>query len=165
MEIDALKDTFGGVRDMVLLTATGIDATADNQIRLGLRKKNIRLQVVKNSLARRVFSELDMPLQGCWEGPTLVAWGAGSLAELSRELDGLLRKNKKFQAKIALSEGVALPFDRAKTMPTRVEALGRVAALAMAPAGRVASQLRGAGGRIAGQVKTLAERPAEPAPA
>jgi len=95
MEMEALRRTFEGVRDLVLFTASGIDSQTDNQMRLGLRKKNIRLQVVKNSLARRVFDEMGMKLDGVWEGPTIVAWGAESLAELSKELDALAKKNKK----------------------------------------------------------------------
>jgi large subunit ribosomal protein L10 len=159
LEMDALKSTFQDVRDMVLLTATGIDATLDNQMRLGLRKKNIRLQIVKNSLVQRVFGDLGMKLDNCWDGPTIIAWGGSSVAELSRELDGLMKKNAKIKAKTALCEGQVLSFERAKSMPTRIEALGRVASLMLAPAGRVVSQLRGVGGRIAGQVKTLSEKP------
>ena len=51
MQMDALKKDFTGVRDMVLLNIVGLDAIAENQVRLGLRKKGIRLQLVKNSLA------------------------------------------------------------------------------------------------------------------
>jgi large subunit ribosomal protein L10 len=165
LEMDALKQTFQDVRDMVLLTASGINATVDNQMRLRLRKKNIRLQIVKNSLANRVFGELGLKLDDCWEGPTLVAWGGNSIAELSRELDAVIKKNDKIKPKTALFEGQPLSFDRAKTMPTKVEALGRIVMLALSPAGRIAGQLRGVGGRIAGQVKTLSEKPAEAAPA
>jgi large subunit ribosomal protein L10 len=160
MEMDSLKHTFQDIRDMVLLTATGINATVDNQLRVGLRKNNIRLQVVKNSLVNRVFRDMGMKLDGCLDGPTLIAWGAGSLAELSRELDGIMKKNDKLKAKVAFCEGQMLPFDRAKTMPTKPEALGRVVMLALSPAGRIVSQLNSVGGRIAGQVKSISEKPA-----
>ena len=56
MEMDALGKVFEGVRDLVALSISGLDSRADNQLRLNLRKKNIRLHVVKNSLARRVLS-------------------------------------------------------------------------------------------------------------
>jgi hypothetical protein len=51
-----------------------------------------------------------------------------------------------------------MSFERARLMPTKPEALGRIVMLALAPAGRVVSQLLGVGGRIAGQVKTLSEK-------
>lgn len=167
MEMAALKRTFQGVRDMVLLTATGIDCQTDNQMRLGLRKKNIRLQIVKNSLARRVFDEMGLKINGVWEGPTLVAWGAESLAELSKELDALARKNKGLKPKGAVSEGQKIEFATALTMPTRIEAIGRVIQLALSPASRISGQLRGPGGQICGQIKSIGDKKeeAEPAPA
>jgi large subunit ribosomal protein L10 len=164
MEMEALRQTFRGVRDLVLFTASGIDSQTDNQMRLGLRKKNIRLQVVKNSLARRIFDEMGMKLDGVWEGPTIIAWGAESLAELSKELDALAKKNKKLVPKGAVSEGQKIDFATALKMPTRIEAIGRVVQLALSPAMRISGQLRGAGGVIAGQIKSISEK-AEEAPA
>src|SRR6516225_9107405 len=99
MEMDALKTTFDGVRDLVVLSATGIDCQTDNQTRLALRKKNIRLQVVKNSLARRVFTDLGLKLGNIWEGPTIMAWGADSIAELSKALNAFIVKNTKIKVK------------------------------------------------------------------
>jgi large subunit ribosomal protein L10 len=171
LEMDALGKTFQGVRDLVALSISGLDSRADNQLRLSLRKKNIRLQVVKNSLARRALSGLGMNLEKIWEGPTTLAWGAGSLAELSRELDEIRRKNEKFiKPKGAIADGQEVTFDQALKMPTRVEAIGRVVMLALAPASRLVSQILGPASQVAGQIKTLrekgeGEKPAEPAAA
>jgi len=164
MEMDALKETFAGVRDLVVLTASGVNCQTDNQLRLGLRKKNIRLQVVKNSLAQRVFDELGLHATKFWEGPTVVAWGANSLAELSRELDGILRKNERIKPKGAIAEGQEVTFQQALSMPTRAEAIGRVVGLVLSPAGRLVSQIAGPGSRLLSQIKTLAEK-GEAAPA
>jgi large subunit ribosomal protein L10 len=163
LEMDALKKTFQGVRDMVLLSASGVNAQANNQLRQTLRKKNIHLQVVKNSLTRRVFDELGMKI-ATWEGPTLLAWGAGSLAELSRELDTLLKKNDKIKAKTALAEGQEVPFQTALTMPTRAEASGRVVGLALSPARRLVSQILAPGSQLLSQIMTLRDK-AEEGPA
>src|SRR5262245_27731472 len=99
MQMDVLKKTFANVRDMVFLTATGVDCQTDNRMRLDLRKKNIRLQIVKNSLAKRVFDELGIKASK-WEGPTVVAWGGDSLAGLAKEVDGWIKKNDKVKDKI-----------------------------------------------------------------
>jgi large subunit ribosomal protein L10 len=175
MQMQALRGEFGQVRDFVVLSISGLTCQADNQLRLGLRKKNIRLQMVKNSLSRKVFAELGLQSQAAWAGPTVLAWGAGSIAELSRTLDAdiadLVKKNPKLKDKIqfkgAFAEGQEITFERAKTMPTRAEAIGRVIALALAPAARIAAQLKAPGGILAGQVKSLAEKKPdeEPAPA
>jgi large subunit ribosomal protein L10 len=163
MEMDALGRTFAEVRDLVLLSVTGMPAQAENQLRLALRKKNIRLQVVKNSLARRVFDRLGLKADSVWEGPTTLAWGGGSLAELSRELDTALRKNDKVKFKGAVADGQPVTFAQALKMPTRTEAIGRVVSLVLSPAARIAGALRGPAGRVAGQVKTLREREGAPA--
>jgi large subunit ribosomal protein L10 len=170
MEMDALKNTFQGVRDLVALQVEKVDARTDNRVRLDLRKKGIRLQVVKNSLARRVLDELGMHAEKIWVGPTTLAWGGSSLADLSRELDTALGKNKQVVFKGAVADGQEVTFDQAKKMPTRAEALGRIVMLALAPASRLLSQIRGPASQVASQIKTISEKgegekPAEAAPA
>jgi large subunit ribosomal protein L10 len=163
IEMDTLRKRFEGVRDLVLLSVSGVSAQTDNQMRLGLRKKNIQLQVVKNSLARRVFDELGLKIASAWEQSTTVAWGAGSLAELSRELDALIKKNDKIKVKTAVSEGQELTFKRALSMPTRAEAVGRIISLAMSPATRVVSLFSAPASRVVGQIRTLAKKEEEQA--
>lgn len=167
MEMDALRKTFAEVRDMVLVSISGFDATAENQMRLSLRKKNIRLHRVKNSLASRVFQDVGLgDLKAHLEGPTTVVWGSDSIAQLSKELDVWVKKSDKIKPKIAVADGALVTFDAAKKFPTREEALSGIISRALSPASRLVGQLRGPGGRIAGQVKTLKEKPeAEPAPA
>jgi large subunit ribosomal protein L10 len=170
MEMDALGKTFREVRDLVALSVSGLDSRADNQLRLSLRKKNIRLQVVKNSLARRVLGEMGITAEKFWDGPTTLAWGASSLAELSRELDEVRKKHEKaIKPKGAVADGQAVTFEQALKMPTKAEAIGRVVMLALAPASRLLSQIKGPASQVAGQIKTLSEKaegekPAEPAP-
>jgi hypothetical protein len=50
-------------------------------------------------------------------------------------------------------------------MPTRIEAIGKVIALALSPAQRLMAQVIAPAATIAGQVKTLTERPTESNPA
>src|SRR3954470_8583143 len=87
MQLDSLKSNFQGVRDLVLLNVVGLGAIPDNQMRLSLRKKGIRMQMVKNSLARKVFADLGLTIAKGWEGATTVAWGGTSAAELAREVE------------------------------------------------------------------------------
>jgi large subunit ribosomal protein L10 len=161
LEMDALEQTFQGVRDLVVMSVVGLDCQADNKLRLGLRKKNIRMQVVKNTLARRVLGKLGIDMPNVWEGPTTLAWGSGSLSELSRELDTALKQNDKVKFKGAIADGQRVTFEQALKMPTRAEAIGRVLMLALSPARRLAGQILGPAGRVAGQVKSLKEKPEE----
>jgi large subunit ribosomal protein L10 len=165
MQMDSLAKTFEGVRDLVVLSVTGVESLLDNKTRLDLRKKNIRMHMVKNSLARRVFSQMGLKIGDVWAGPTTIAWGANSVAELSRALDATFRKNDKFKDKIkiktAVAEGEEVPFDKALTMPTRQEAIAAVVAAFMGPASMLASQLTGPAAQVASQIKTISEKPAE----
>src|SRR5262249_12067436 len=108
---------------------------------------------------------LGLRVAGFWEGPTTLAWGAGSLAELSRELDALLKKNDKVKFKGAVADGQEVSFEQALKMPTRAEAIGRVITLALSPARRLASRTPGPGPRGAGQIRGLGEGAGAAAPA
>jgi len=162
MELDAMKKTFAGVRDLIMMKVVGLNAIADNQLRLGLRKKGIRVQMVKNSLARRIFGDMGITIDAAWEGATTLAWGGTSIAALSKEIESLAKKHDKFiKVKTAVADGQQVPFDLALKMPTREEAIGRVVSLALAPASRLLGQLLGPAASVASQVKTLSERKEE----
>ncbi|MBL8795158.1 MAG: 50S ribosomal protein L10 [Planctomycetia bacterium] len=165
MELDALKDTFGEVRNFVVLTSAGVGSQADNVLRLQLRKKNIRLQMVKNSLCRKVFEGMGIKLANAWGGSTIMAWGADSVAELSKTLEAALKKLPKITVKTAVAEGQEVPFKTALTMPTRQEAIGQVVAMICGPAAQIAGCIAGPAGQIAGQIQTLAEKKPEEAAA
>jgi large subunit ribosomal protein L10 len=176
MEMDSLKADFKEIRDLVVLNTRGLGCQGDHLFRANLRKKNIRLKMVKNSLARRIFGELGLSVSedpAYWEDATTFAYGAGSLAELSREIDGELKSAKNapvykdtVKVKGAISDGAAVSFEQALKMPTRLEAVAQVIMLALAPASRLLSQLAGPASSVAGQIKSISEKtPETPAPA
>jgi large subunit ribosomal protein L10 len=166
MQMDALKSNFEGVRDLVMLNIVGLNAIDENKIRLGLRKKGIRLHMVKNSLCQRVFGELGLKVDGVWGGSTTVAWGAGSIKELSNELQAFIKKHEKqIKVKSAFADGQPVPFASALTMPTRLEAIGAVVGALLGPAQTIAAQLIGPASQLASQIKTISEKKEEAAPA
>jgi large subunit ribosomal protein L10 len=131
MQMNALKKDFDGVREMVLL------------MRLSLRKKGIRLQMVKNSLAQRVFADFGLKVTTGWAGPTTIAFGGTSAAELAKEIEAIVKKNeKKMKVKVGVADGQEVAFDIMLKMPTRAEALSRVAQIT-GPASQVCGQIKG----------------------
>ena len=50
---DYLRTQLNGVDDALLVNMVGLNANTDGRLRRELRKKNIHVLVVKNSLARR----------------------------------------------------------------------------------------------------------------
>jgi large subunit ribosomal protein L10 len=175
MQMNAIKDTFRDVRDLVVLSVKGLTSQADNHLRSMLSKKKIHLQHVKNSFARRVFGELGLSIPDdspYWAGTTLLAWGATSVSELSRTIETELKVPKtaaQFKDKVtikgAVVDGQVLSFGEAVKMPTRAEAIGRVVSLLLSPAARLVSQITGPASGVAGQIKTKSEEKPEEAPA
>lgn len=166
MQLESLKNEFKEVRDLVVMNITGLDAISENKVRLDLRKKGIRLQMVKNTLCRRVFDEYGMKVEKAWAGPSTLAWGGTSIAELAKEIDAVARKYEKFvKVKSAVADGQEIGFDMALKMPTRAEAIGQVVMLALSPAARIAGALLGPAGVVSGQVKAISEKKEEEAAA
>lgn len=168
LQMDAMKQTFGGVKNMVVLSSTKLGAIAENQLRLSLRKKNIRLHQVKNSLARKVFDEIGIKLGEVWGGSTVFAWGPESVKELSKGLEAAFRdhekKDPKFKEKVtvkaAVAEGQQITFAEALRMPTRAEAIGEILSAILAPGGQLAALLTSPGGQLASQIETKTKEPA-----
>jgi large subunit ribosomal protein L10 len=163
MEMDALKKTFSGVKNLVVLSQTKLGAIAENTLRLNLRKKNVRMQMVKNSLARKVFTDLGLDLKEVWTGNTVIAWGGGeSVKDLSRELESAFKeatkKDPKFAEKVtvktAVAEGELVTFEKALKMPTRLEAIGEIVGMILSPGSALAAILQGPGGQIASQIES-----------
>src|SRR5215212_3242771 len=97
MEMDDLRRSFDGVRDMVVLTSAKLSAQGEYTFRAQLRKKGVRVRTVKNTLARRVLRELNLGIPDdspYWKKQTMLAWGTTSIAELSKEVDAELKNPK-----------------------------------------------------------------------
>jgi large subunit ribosomal protein L10 len=175
MELDALSKTFQGVRDMVLLTADKIGSQLDYNFRKTLREKKVRLQMVKNSLARKVFETNGIRVDAkVWTGTTLVAWGADSIKDLSKAIDSVMKdiakKNpkddKKYQVKTAVVDGQPITIAEAMKIPTRLEAIGEIIGMILGPASDIASALTNSAAQVASQIAAVADKKEEnPAPA
>lgn len=173
MQMDALKQQFSGVKNLVFLSQSKLGAIAENQLRLALRKKGVRLHQVKNSLARKVFAELGLDHHHLVSGNTVLAWGGENVKELSKELESAFRdmskKDPKFNEKVtvkgAIAEGTPVTFAEALKMPTRLEAIGEIVAAMTGPGSAIAGLLIGPGGAVASQIETKSKEETAPAAA
>jgi large subunit ribosomal protein L10 len=172
MQMGALKRTFADVRECVFLSVNKLNSQQDGALRADLRKKNIKVQMVKNSLCRLVFKDLGMQFgddSAYWKGNTWLAWGPESVAELSRALEASVAKTPALKDRVtikgAVAEGQPVPFDVAKTMPTRQEAIATILGMVLGPASQIAGQIVGPASQVAGQIQQLAEKKEEGAAA
>jgi large subunit ribosomal protein L10 len=169
LELNSLRKTFKGVRDLVILEPLKLDSATDFEMRRKLREKKIQVKMVKNSLVKKVFSENGVQAD-VGSGPTLLVWGTESLKELSTAVDTVLRDLKKdpkapdkLKEKTAVSEGQALTLAQAKNVPTRKEAIGTLLAAILGPGSAVSGCLVGPANQLAGILKAIEDKPATPA--
>jgi large subunit ribosomal protein L10 len=161
MMMDQLKSDLDGSRSLLLIDLKGLDAIAEFQFRRDLRKKSIRMRALKNSLARRVFT--DMGLEGLskyLEGPSVAVWGGAGVAELAKEISDQVKKLKKPEIKGGAVDGVVIgpaQVEDITKLPSREALIGRVVGMALAPAQRVVSLANAPVAGIMGQLKTLSE--------
>ena len=156
-----LTRRFKGLTSMAVVGFVGLDAGATNRLRGRLLAKDMRLTVVKNSIARQAFKEIGVP-QACemLDGPCALAYGGDSVVDLVRELLDIAKESPALTVKAALLEGEIYGSDQIDALskyPTRDEAIGIVASCALAPASKLAAALLGPGGRIGGILKTIEE--------
>ena len=161
-----LISRFEGLRSLAVVSFVGLDAIATNQIRGRLLEKDIRLTVVKNSLARQALKEIGLPQASeVLNGPCAVAYGGESVVDVVRELLDIGKTSPALTVKGALLDGEVFGEERIEQLskfPTRDEAIAIVASCALGPARKLAGCLVGPGGRIAGILKTIEEKHGEP---
>lgn len=163
MMIEDYKKRFRDVDGALILDIRGINANDNNDLRLGLRQKKIRVTVVKNTLAKKALAGTSLePLTAGLNGPSALAFGEGSVVDVARELMTWVRKIKELTLKGAILDGQyfdgAEGVKRLSQFPTREEAQARVVQLVLSPAKKVLGAAVGPGSKILGIVKELQER-------
>ncbi len=154
--MDQLKTELDGDTSVLILDLKGLDAVAEYQFRRDLRKKQIKMRVLRNTLARRVFEDMGIGgLSRFLEGPSVAVWGGAGVAELAKEIFDQVKKLKKPEIKGGSVDGTVIgpgQVEDITKLPSREALIGRVVSLALSPAAR---------GRQPGQ--RPGERPARPA--
>ncbi len=168
---DDLRKQLRGVNDALLVNVIGLDAIRTTKLRKELRAKNISLEVVKNSLARRATegTPLAAAFQGV-EGTLAIVWGGGDIVSLAKEIDRLtaLKEFEKFTARGGAMDGAKLSPEEVKQVskwPSREEQLSLLVGQVLSPGAKLASQLIAMGGAVASQIKQRAEDLEKNAPA
>lgn len=171
---------FDGVTSLAVVGFTGIDANTTREIRGKLREKQIRMTVVKNSIARHAFDAVGLKDAGdLLDGPCAIAFGTDSekvsVVSVVRELLELAKSAPNLKVKAAFLEGDsfgASQIDALSKYPTRDEAIAKALTCVLTPGQKLAGCLIGPGGKLASILKTIQERaekqepaPADPTPA
>ncbi len=159
--MDQLKTELNGDRSVLILDLKGLDAVSEYQFRRDLRKKSIKMRVLRNTLARRVFEDMGVGgLSRFLEGPSVAVWGGPGVAELAKEIFDQVKKLKKPAIKGGAVDGTVIGPDQIEDitkLPSREALIGRVVSLALGPVGRVITLANSPASGLLGQLKTLSE--------
>jgi large subunit ribosomal protein L10 len=169
MLVDDLRQRLGENRDMLVVDYSRLDGVTETNLRLKLRKQNIRMLGVKNSLARKVLEDLGLAgLAPFLSGPSTLVFGGPDIVALSKEITKWAKDIETLAIKGGIVDGAAMnpaEVDALSKSPSREELLGKIVMLALSPGAQLAGALLGSGGVIAGQVKSIAEKEPEAAAA
>lgn len=164
LELDDLRKTFTNVRDYVLLEPVKVDSATEYTFRKALREKKVRVKLVKNSYAKKVFGELGLQA-GNLAGPTLVCWGGESPKSLANAVDGAIKDSKKdpkapdkYKEKTGLVDGNPMPLDAMKKVPTRLEAIGEIVSALCSAGSDIAGALVGPASQLASILVAIEEK-------
>ena len=160
------KGGYDGVDSACVVSVIGMDAISTNRLRGELLSQNIRLQVIKNSLARRAFGDGPLgPLAAALEGPCALVTGGESIIDVAKTLAGFCKTYPQIELKKGILAGDPDLIDVAQLakMKNRGELLADVAMLIASPGRALAACLSSPGGRIAGCLKAIAEKHQEAA--
>ena len=154
-----LKAALGGLDGWVLVDTTGLDAHSSEEIRSELRSKGLRMMVVKNTLAKRIFDGLgNHEVANHLEGPTGILFGEDGTLAISKVLIPWRKKNKLLAVRAGLLDGViigASEVDRLAAIPDRPVLLAQFVGLLNAPLQRLIYALGGPARGFSGLVSAL----------
>ena len=148
------------LQDAMLISIRGVKAVDTTKMRQGLAKKNIKVTVLRNSLARKVFEGTPLaPLNELLTGANAIAYGGNSVVEVAREIVGLIEKMPLVELRGAVLDGQLFKgkagVEELSKFPTREEAIGRAVTLIVSPGRKLVAQVKGPGSNIAGIVKAI----------
>lgn len=158
-----LRQRLEGVEDALLVDVIGLENNKNVALRQRLRKKNIQLLVVKNSLARRAAEGTRLaPAFETAAGTMALVWGGEDIIALAKEVVKIAQSKEfePFTPKGGVMDGQPLGAEQVTAVskwPSRQEQLSILVGQILSPGSMLSSQLLAAGGKLASQIKKKSE--------
>ena len=148
-----------GTSDAMLISIRGLKGIATTKIRSGLRKKQIKVQVIRNSLAKTTLKGTGLEKLGeLLAGSSALAYGP-SVVEVAREIVGMLKDFPGLELKGAVLDGNLFKGDAGckelSKFPTKAESQAQVVTLVVTPGRKLLAAVKGPGSNIAGIIKAI----------
>jgi len=165
MITEELRSRYGEVDSALWLEIVGVDGVTTNEFRRELHGKEMRLEVVKNSLFRNAVGDGPLkPLAEALTGPAAIITGGESLIDVGKLVEEWLpkaAKGKGIKMRGAVLDGEWLDEKMVAglaKMETKQDLQAKIAMIVLSPGGNIASAINSGGGNIAGAIEALIEK-------
>ena len=163
------RKRFGDLDGAVLVDVRGVPSNQANNLRAALKQKQVRVTVVKNSLAKKALAGTRLEgLAKLLEGPSAIVYGAESVVTVARELIAATKDIEALKFKGAIMDGTLFGPEQVKDLskyPTKPEAQAQLVTLIFSPARKLAGQIVGPGRKVASLIKAVQEKREKETPA
>lgn len=157
-----LQARYAEVDSAIWLELVGVDGITTNDFRRDLHARNIRVEVVRNSLFRRALGASPLgKLAAALSGPAALVTGGESIIDAAKLIDEWRPKIKNLKLRGAVLEGEYLDEQAVAglaKMPSKRDLQGRLAGMVMSPGANLTAAALSGGGNIVGCLKALIER-------
>lgn len=163
--VDRLAKKIAEAKHVYVADMSSLTVATTNELRRICFKRNIKLQVVKNTLLKRAMKQTDRNFEELF--PALKGSSAIMLSEVGNVPARLIKEFRKANAKPMLKaafveESIYIgdnQLDVLVLIKSKNELIADVIALLQSPAKNVIGALQSSGNKLSGIVKTLAEKP------
>ena len=159
-----VAETASNALSLVIADARGVNLTDMTALRARAREEQVVLRVVKNSLAKRAFTDTDFScVEEALVGPSIFGFSMEDPGAAARLFKDFAKQNEDFEVK-ALSVGGDLmgseKIDVLAKLPTRDQALSMLANLMLAPVSKFVRATNDIPGRVVRVVDQVAKQKA-----
>ena len=156
------KSEFSQQDNFLVVGYSGKEANDLAAIRTELRRKNVRLKVIKNSLAKLALKEIHLEaLENLIDGPTAICFGGADIVELAKTVNSFAKGAEKIELRGGIYGGTFAGFkeiSRIASIPPRDILYAQVAAALCSPLAGLAAAMNEILAKTARLLKALAEK-------
>ena len=163
MMTEIVRNRCDGFDSACVVNLSGLDAINTNIMRGELKKQNIHMHVVKNSIARRALAGGPLEsLANSLDGPCALVYGDPAVTDIAKVLKKWADDHKTIELGNGVIEGDPdlISVEDLSKMKGKTELLGEIGMLVSSPGRAIAGALRGPAGKIAGCLKARIEEAA-----
>jgi large subunit ribosomal protein L10 len=139
-QVEEIKEKLDKSVAFLLTNYQGLTVEEINLLRRKMKKENMELKVVKNTLLRRALSEKSPDILNDFNdflvGPTALAFSYEDPIKLAKLLVDFSKENEALKIKAGFLEGRKVTFEEVKmfaTLPSREELLSKLLGILQAP--------------------------------